>query len=144
MAATKLGVQNVLSLLGLGLQDDCHYHGIPLYRVLPYYRGDVMSIVVDQCSLFSPPTDPTLTLTSLTQLLGSVEDWYRFSLRLDIPPSVYMKHSDEPQRLCEWYLTHHPAQSWLQVATALYRDREHDILEVLRSQVHYLKGGSHE
>ena len=144
MAATKLGVQNVLSLLGLGLQDGCHYNGKPLYRVLPYYRGDVMSIVVDQCSLFSSPTDPTLTLTSLTQLLGSVEDWYLFSVWLDIPRSVYRKHSDEPQRLCEWYLTHHPAPSWLQVAAALYRRGEHDILEVLRSQVHYLKGGSHE
>ena len=106
-----------------------------------------MSIVVDQCSLFSPPTDPTLTLTSLTQLLGSVEDWYLFSMRLNIPDSVYWKHSDEAQRLhglCEWYLTHHPAPSWLQVAAALYCHGEHDILEVLRSQVHYLKGGSHE
>ena len=113
----------------------------------PYYRGDVMSIVVDQCSLFSPPTDPTLTLTSLTQLLGSVEDWELFSAWLDIPDSVYWKHSDETQRvqgLCEWYLTHHPAPSWLHVAIALYSRGEHDILEVLRSQVHYLKGGSHQ
>ena len=103
-----------------------------------------MSIVVDQCSLFSPPTDPTLTLTSLTQLLGSVEDWDLFRFWLDIPDSVYRKHSDEPQRLCEWYLTHHPAPSWQQMATALYVRGEHDVLEVLRSQVHYLKGGSHE
>ena len=102
-----------------------------------------MSIVVDQCSLFSPPTDPTLTLTSLTQLLGSVEDWDLFSAWLNISVSVYRKHY-EPQRLCEWYLTHHPAPSWLQVADALYSRGEHDILEVLRSQVHYLKGGSHE
>ena len=106
-----------------------------------------MSIVVDQCSLFSPPTDPTLTLTSLTQVLGSVEDWNSVRLWLDISYSVYRKHSDGAQlaqSLCEWYLTHHPAPSWLQVATGLYRRGEHDILEVLRSQVHYLKGGSHE
>ena len=105
-----------------------------------------MSLVVDQCSLFSPPTDPTLTLTSLTQLLGSVEDWLWFSACLDIPRSVYRKHSDETrvQVSCEWYLTHHPAPSWLHVATALYDCGEHDVLEVLRSQVHYLKGGSHE
>ena len=103
-----------------------------------------MSIVVDQCSLFSPPTDPTLTLTSLTQLLGSVEDWSLFSILLDIPFSVYRKHRDDVQGLCEWYLTHHPAPSWLHVATTLYRREEHDVLEVLRSQVHYLKGGSHE
>ena len=103
-----------------------------------------MSIVVDQCSLFSPPTDPTLTLTSLTQLLGSVEGWLRFSAELDISASVYMKHRDDVQGVCEWYLTHHPAASWLHVATTLYRCKEHDVLEVLRSQVHYLKGGSHE
>ena len=101
-----------------------------------------MSIVVDQCSLFSPPTDPTLTLTSLTQLLGSVENLFSFSGWMGIPMSVYRKH-DEPQRLCEWYLTHHPAPSWLNVAIALYLSEEHDVLEVLRSQVHYLKGGSH-
>ena len=105
-----------------------------------------MSIVVDQCSLFSPPTDPTLTLTSLTQLLGSVENCFVFSACLEIPYSVYIEHSDETrvQGLCEWYLTHHPAPSWLHVATALYSCRDHDVLEVLRSQVHYLKGGSHE
>ena len=103
-----------------------------------------MSIVVDQCSLFSPPTDPTLTLTSLTQLLGSVEDWFLFSDWLHIPASVYRKHRVDVQGFCEWYLTHHPAPSWLHVATALYRCGEHDVLEVLRSQVHYLKGGSHE
>ena len=101
-----------------------------------------MSIVVDQCSLFSPPTDPTLTLTSLTQLLGSV-DWNWCHVWLNIPISVYREHSDGT-RLCEWYLTHHPTPSWLHVATALYSSGEHDVLEVLRSQVHYLKGGSHE
>ena len=106
-----------------------------------------MSIVVDQCSLFSTPTDPTLTLTSLTQLMSSVEDWYMFHIWLDIPLSIYNEHSDEAQSvqvLCEWYITHHPAPSWLHVANALYRCREHDALDVLRSQVHYLKGGSHE
>ena len=103
-----------------------------------------MSIVVDQCSLFSPPTDPTLTLTSLTQLLGSVENWLWFCYCLNIPDSVRRKHRDDVQGLCEWYLTHHPAPSWLHVATALYSGKEHDVLEVLRSQVHYLKGGSHE
>ena len=111
----------------------------------PYYRGDVMSIVVDQCSLFSPPTDPTLTLTSLTQLLGSVEDWNSFNYWLNIPVVlVYRKQTQHVQGLCKLYLTHHPAPSWLHLATALYGGGEHDILDVLRSQVHYLKGGSHE
>ena len=74
-----------------------------------------------------------------------------FDAWLHIPYSVYYviksKYSDEAQRVqgwCEWYLTHHPAQSWLQVANALYCNRDHDILDVLRSQVYYLKGGSHK
>ena len=70
---------------------------------------------------------------------------------LDIPYSVYNdtwhKHSENAQRVqgwCEWYLTHHPAPSWLHVANALYCCGEHDTLDDLRSQVHYLKGGSQE
>ena len=42
--------------------------------------------------------------------------------------------------LCEWYLTNHPAPSWRHIADGLYGDREHEVLEVLRDQVHYLKG----
>ena len=99
--------------------------------------------------LCSPPTDPTLTHTNLTQLLDSV-DWnldlgYKFSGGLDIPDSeqkkIVVKHSDEAQckkALCRWYLDNHPAPSWKQVADALYRYKDHVILDVLQSQ--YLKG----
>ena len=94
-----------------------------------------------------PPTDPTPTLTSLTQLLDGVAAEVRNYL--DIPSFVYAdlkrQHSDPAlfeKSLCEWYLSNHPAPSWRHVAEALYRGREHDVLEVVRNQVQYLKGGS--
>ena len=71
-----------------------------------------------------------------------------FCLWLDIPDAVFRdidQHSTMAQCVqgwCEWYLKNHPAPSWLHVADALYRSREHDILIVLRSQVQYLKGKS--
>ena len=97
----------------------------------------------------SPPADPTLTLTSLSQLLDSVEDWFAFRIWLQTPFSVrwdldqYSSKAQRVQSWCEWYLTNHPAPSWLHVAGALYRSREHDTLNILRSQFQYLKGKSH-
>ena len=98
--------------------------------------------------LLSLPTDPTLTLTSLTQLLVSVRKWDQLRQYLHIPRVVYLdimgQYHDEAQRVqswCEWYLTHHPAPSWLHVANGLYFCKEHNILDDLKSQVQYLKGG---
>jgi hypothetical protein len=45
---------------------------------------------------------------------------------------------------CEWYISHHPAPSWLHVAGALYCAGEHHTLALLREQFSYLKGGSHQ
>ena len=103
------------------------------------------------CSLSSPPTDPTLTHTNLTQLLDSV-DWKldesdeTFSMALNIPYSehekIVAKHSDEAQckkALCRWYLDNYPAPSWKHVADSLYLYEDHVVLDVLQSQ--YLKGG---
>ena len=65
---------------------------------------------------------------------------------LDIPYSehkkIMAKHSDVAQckkDLCRWYLDNHPAPSWKHVADALYRWKDHVVLDVLQSQ--YLKGG---
>ena len=54
------------------------------------------------------------------------------------------QHSNVTERnkaLCEWYLTNHPAPSWRHIAEGLYGAGEHEVLEVLRDQVHYFKGG---
>ena len=86
------------------------------------------------------PTDPTLSLTSLTQLLRNV-DWDRLYHCMDIPFFVHASLKSDPAELVKWYLSNHPAPSWEHVADALYLCRQHDVLEELSSQVDYLKGG---
>ena len=93
-------------------------------------------------------TDPSLNLTNLTKLLEDVEDLNYVSSGLDIPTSVYdsvsERHSSMSQRkeACwEWYLNNHPSPSWRYIAFVLYDFKEHEVLEVLKSQ--YLKGGLH-
>ena len=93
-----------------------------------------------------PPTDPSLTLANLTQLLQDVGDWYYVGVSLDIPISV--RDSIESQHsvfehviaMGEWYLKRHPCPSWRHVSNALYEQYEHEVLEVLKSR--YLKGES--
>ena len=93
-------------------------------------------------------TDPSLNLTNLTKLLEDVEDWDDVGLCLDILDSVRddisKQHSSMSQRkeACwEWYLNNHPSPSWRYIASVLYVLKEHEVLEVLKSQ--YLKGGLH-
>ena len=94
-------------------------------------------------SMFSP-TDPSLTLTNLTQLLEGVDLFY-VSAYLDIPYSVYSRikaqesSGSERRKACwEWYLNNHPCPSWRHIANALYMNEKHGVLEVLKSR--YLKG----
>ena len=96
--------------------------------------------------MFSP-TDPSLTLTNLTQLLEDVRDLYLVSGYLDIPLSVYSRikaqesSESEHRKACwEWYLNNHPCPSWRHIANALYMSKQHGVLEVLKSR--YLKGES--
>ena len=96
--------------------------------------------------MFSP-TDPSLTLTNLTQLLEDVRNWFGVSYHLDIPYSVrnsidtQQSSGSERRKACwEWYLNNHPCPSWRHIANALYMEREHGVLEVLKSR--YLKGES--
>ena len=96
--------------------------------------------------MFSP-TDPSLTLTNLTQLLEDVGNLIGVSDYLDIPGSVYnsiptqQSSVSERRKACwEWYLNNHPCPSWHHIANALYMSEEHGVLEVLKSR--YLKGES--
>ena len=94
--------------------------------------------------MFSP-TDPSLTLTNLTQLLEDVRYLGGVTVYLGIPRSVYdrikAQESSESERrkaYCEWYLNNHPCPSWRHIANALYMEKKHGVLEVLKSR--YLKG----
>ena len=93
--------------------------------------------------MFSP-TDPSLTLTNLTQ---DVRNLVFMSAYLHIPDSVYdrikaqQSSKSECRKACwEWYLNNHPCPSWRHIANALYMSEEHEVLEVLKSR--YLKGES--
>ena len=95
-----------------------------------------------------PPTDPSLTLTNLIQLLKDVKDWVSVGADLNIPlsmlDSIKKQHSSKSQckEACwEWFLNNHPSLEWNKVADALYCNQEHELLEVLKSQ--YFKGWSH-
>ena len=98
--------------------------------------------------MFSP-TDPSLTLTNLTQLLEDVGNLIGVTQYLDIPYSVYdsittitqQSSWSEYRKACwEWYLNNHPCPSWRHIANALYMSEEHGVLEVLKSR--YIKGES--
>jgi hypothetical protein len=91
--------------------------------------------------LLLPLTDPTMTLTNLTRLLGSVENWSRFCAWLHIRDQVHDVQADRVKSSCEWYLANHPAPSWLHVARALYYAREHNVLFLLTNRFGYLSGG---
>ena len=93
-----------------------------------------------------PPTDPSLTLANLTQLLQD-GDWDDVLSNLDIHYSVlnsikskHYSQSECMKALGERYLNDHPCPSWRHVAHVLYEQKEHGVLEVLKSR--YLKGES--
>ena len=92
-----------------------------------------------------PPTDPTLTLPKLTQLLHSVGNLDEVRDWLGMPDSVYraIEEQQEVDGVSRWYLTNHPAPSWGGLAEVLYEAGEPEVLQTLREQVHYLKGVSH-
>ena len=97
-------------------------------------------------SFMSPPTDPSITLTNLTQLLGDVENSCldRVGAFIDIPNSVRDSNEEQdsnvPKAWWEWYLNNHPSPSWRHVASALYWSEQQEVLEELKSR--YLKGWS--
>ena len=93
-------------------------------------------------------TDPSLNLTNLTKLLEDMKDLNYVSGGLDIPDSVresiseqHSSMSQHKEACWEWYLNNHPSPSWRRIAFVLYNLKEHEVLEVLKSQ--YLKGGLH-
>ena len=91
------------------------------------------------------PTDPSLTLANLTQLLQDAGGGVGRILQIpdsarDIIKSRHSSQSERVKAFGEWYLNNHPCPSWRHVAHRLYVWNEHGVLEVLKSR--YLKGES--
>ena len=97
------------------------------------------------CVCSWPHTEPTLTEENLTSLLERVKSLDHVATNLHIPGSKkneiqrqYSSISQRRQQYCRYWLSDHPAPSWLVVADTLYRTGEYGALEVL--QKFYLKG----
>ena len=105
------------------------------------------TVVVLKCILYLFYVDSRVALVDYVELLSGLADWNLFMQSLDFPSSadsvIKQRHNNPTQqRLAslEWYQTSHPAPSWRHVADALYLMGEHDILDVLYRDVHFLKG----
>ena len=98
------------------------------------------------CAHVHLPThpEPSLTLDNLTSVLDGVEDMDRVAACLHIP---YFKIGELQQQydsqqikraFSVYFMSHHPALSWLITANALWKAEEHGALEVVQKL--YLKG----
>ncbi len=91
--------------------------------------------------------DSKVSLVDYLELFNGIGDWNLFMDQLNLPCSVYesikQRHNNPSQcRIAslKWYQSSHPAPSWRHVADALYLMGEHDILDALSRDIHYLKG----
>ena len=98
------------------------------------------------CAHVHLPThpEPSLTLDNLTCVLDGVENMYRVGYRLHIPRSKRGELEQQYDRqqikraFSVYFMSHHPAPSWLIIANALWQVGEHGALEVVQKL--YLKG----
>ena len=73
------------------------------------------------------PPEPTLTVSSLYDVLEEVEELDKIAIYLDIPPSkqrdTKSRYSGENQRkhIIKEFIDNHPAPSWRLVAEFLYK-----------------------
>ena len=98
------------------------------------------------CAHVHLPTHPELSLTldNLTSVLDGVGDMGSIRAWLHIPYSKQCELEQQYDRqqikraFSVYFMTHHPAPSWLIIANALWRIKEHGALEVVQKL--YLKG----
>lgn len=91
-------------------------------------------------------TDPTLTITNLTEVLAHLGEGEesRFTVYIGISRPAFseitLHQTPLNEAYWEWYLKNHPAPSWRNIAEALYRFGDHTVLEVLRIKIPYIRG----
>ena len=94
--------------------------------------------------------EATLTVANLCTALEEVE-WSRLADYLDVPESIkgeikekFFSITQRKQAMLEEWRTHHPAPSWMLVATALYcvhidgYGKYHKVLQLVKQK--YLQG----
>ena len=95
-------------------------------------------------SLSSPsacvsPSDPTLTVENVTEVMGEVGDWERVALRLYIPDyklqEIKQQSSSEREKsraVGGYWVNTHPKPSWEKLAQVLYNRGEERALAVVK------------
>ena len=84
-----------------------------------------------------PHTEPTLTIENLTNAMDTVLDVNDVAYCFDIPFSkrweIEVTHPnvvDRRQVLFRYYITRHPAPTWLQVADAMWEGKDTALFKV--------------
>ena len=95
-------------------------------------------------SLSSPsacvsPSDPTLTVENVTEVMGKVGDWERVGSRLDVPHSklqeinqVSTSEREKSHSLGRYWVTTAPGASWEVLGDALYQEGEETVLAMVK------------
>ena len=102
-------------------------------------------------SLSSPsacvsPSDPTLTVENVTEVMGEVGDWERvtqgdfgYTFGLRIPPSKLQEikqqsytERDRSRLAGEYWVNTDPNASWRRLADALYKEEEDSALTMVK------------
>ena len=87
-------------------------------------------------SLSSPsacvsPSDPTLTVENVTEVMGEVGNWERVGCELGVPHSkrqeikqLSTSDREKSQSLGRYWVTNAPGASWEELGNALYKNGE--------------------
>ena len=95
-------------------------------------------------SLSSPsacvfPSDPTLNVENVTEVMGEVGDWERVGLELDVPhykrqeiKQLSTSQREKSQSLGRYWVTNAPGASWEVLGSALYEKGEETALAMVK------------
>ena len=104
-------------------------------------------------SLSSPsacvsPSDPTLTVENVKEVMGEVGDWERVGYELHIPDSKQQEINqlstsdrEKSRSLGRYWVTTAPGASWERLGNALYKCGEETALAMVKQ---YLPKGCHQ
>ena len=99
------------------------------------------SVVYCPPLLLVPPSDPTLTVENVREVMAEVRNWIGVGMYLGIPPSklqeISQQSSTEREKslaLGDYWVNTAPDASWEQLATELYQRGEERAVAVMKQQ----------